>query len=98
MIDPKILELSIYEGIPHLIADVVTNPKRASAALHGIVLQDGRALSLDGALGVRNIISSTSASTSCIADGQTTLRLKPRPGQDRGRRDSDRSASPTSSS
>ena len=33
LIDPKILELSIYEGIPHLIADVVTNPKRASAAL-----------------------------------------------------------------
>src|SRR5690606_28078294 len=37
LIDPKILELSIYEGIPHLIADVVTNPKRAAAALHGVV-------------------------------------------------------------
>ena len=33
LIDPKLLELSIYEGIPHLLADVVTNPKRASAAL-----------------------------------------------------------------
>ena len=37
LVDPKLLELSIYEGIPHLIADVVTNPKRASAALNGIV-------------------------------------------------------------
>jgi len=31
LIDPKLLELSIYEGIPHLLADVVTNPKRAAA-------------------------------------------------------------------
>jgi S-DNA-T family DNA segregation ATPase FtsK/SpoIIIE len=37
LIDPKLLELSVYAGIPHLIADVVTNPKRASAALAGIV-------------------------------------------------------------
>ena len=48
LIDPKLLELSIYEGIPHLIADVVTNPKRASAALAGHRAQDGGALPADG--------------------------------------------------
>jgi S-DNA-T family DNA segregation ATPase FtsK/SpoIIIE len=34
MIDPKVVELSVYNGIPHLLLDVVTDPKKASAALH----------------------------------------------------------------
>ena len=55
LIDPKILELSIYEGIPHLIADVVTNPKRAAAALHGIVHKMEERYQMMAALGVRNI-------------------------------------------
>jgi S-DNA-T family DNA segregation ATPase FtsK/SpoIIIE len=37
MIDPKMLELSVYDGIPHLIAPVVTHPKEAAAALHWAV-------------------------------------------------------------
>lgn len=39
MIDPKMLELSAYEGIPHLITPVITNPRKASAALKSIVLE-----------------------------------------------------------
>jgi len=84
LIDPKILELSIYEGIPHLIADVVTNPKRASAALHGIVLKMEERYRAMAALGVRNISQFNERIDELLADGQTTIRLKPRPGEDQG--------------
>jgi S-DNA-T family DNA segregation ATPase FtsK/SpoIIIE len=84
LIDPKILELSIYEGIPHLIADVVTNPKRASAALHGIVLKMEERYRAMAALGVRNILQFNERVDELLADGQTMLRLKPRPGEDQG--------------
>ena len=55
LIDPKILELSIYEGIPHLIADVVTRPKRAAAALAGVVQKMEERYQLMAAAGARNI-------------------------------------------
>ena len=55
LIDPKLLELSIYAGIPHLVADVVTNPKRASAALSGVVRKMEERYQLMAALGVRSI-------------------------------------------
>ena len=55
LIDPKLLELSIYEGIPHLIADVVTNPKRAAAALAGIVRKMEERYQMMSALRVRHI-------------------------------------------
>ena len=84
LIDPKILELSIYEGIPHLIADVVTNPKRASAALHGVVLKMEERYRAMAALGVRNILQFNERVDELLADGQTTLRLKPRPGERKG--------------
>ena len=41
MIDPKMLELSVYEDIPHLLVPVVTDPKKASAALANMVQRDG---------------------------------------------------------
>jgi S-DNA-T family DNA segregation ATPase FtsK/SpoIIIE len=55
MIDPKMLELSVYDGIPHLIAPVVTHPKQAAAALHWAVEEMERRYRLLAEHGVRGI-------------------------------------------
>ena len=55
MIDPKMLELSVYEGIPHLLAPVVTDMKHASNALRWCVVEMDRRYRLMSGLGVRNI-------------------------------------------
>ncbi|HEY2678278.1 MAG TPA: DNA translocase FtsK 4TM domain-containing protein [Steroidobacteraceae bacterium] len=55
MIDPKMLELSVYEGIPHLLAPVVTDMKHAANALRWCVAEMERRYQLMAALGVRNI-------------------------------------------
>ncbi|MGD9599142.1 MAG: DNA translocase FtsK [Steroidobacteraceae bacterium] len=55
MIDPKMLELSVYEGIPHLLAPVVTDMKQAANALRWSVAEMERRYQLMAALGVRNI-------------------------------------------
>jgi DNA segregation ATPase FtsK/SpoIIIE, S-DNA-T family len=55
MIDPKMLELSVYEGIPHLLAPVVTDMKQAANALRWSVVEMDRRYKLMAALGVRNI-------------------------------------------
>lgn len=55
MIDPKMLELSIYEGIPHLLAPVVTDMRQAAAALNWCVGEMDRRYKLMSALGVRNL-------------------------------------------
>lgn len=55
MIDPKMLELSVYEGIPHLLTDVVTDMKDAANALRWCVVEMERRYKLMSALGVRNI-------------------------------------------
>jgi S-DNA-T family DNA segregation ATPase FtsK/SpoIIIE len=55
MIDPKMLELSVYEGIPHLLAPVVTDMKEAANSLRWCVAEMDRRYSLMSALGVRNI-------------------------------------------
>ncbi|EGQ9458143.1 DNA translocase FtsK [Vibrio parahaemolyticus] len=55
MIDPKMLELSIYEGIPHLLAEVVTDMKDASNALRWCVGEMERRYKLMSVLGVRNV-------------------------------------------
>ena len=55
MIDPKMLELSVYEGIPHLLSEVVTDMKDASNALRWCVGEMERRYKLMSALGVRNV-------------------------------------------
>ena len=55
MIDPKMLELSVYEGIPHLLAPVVTDMKEAANALRWCVIEMERRYRLMSALGVRNV-------------------------------------------
>ncbi len=55
LVDPKMLEFSLYQGIPHLIAEVVTNPKRAAAALLGVVGKMEERYRLMAQKGVRNI-------------------------------------------
>ncbi len=55
MIDPKMLELSIYDGIPHLLSPVVTDMKDASSALRWCVAEMERRYKVMSALGVRNL-------------------------------------------
>ena len=56
MIDPKMLELSIYEGIPHLLAPVVTDMKEAANSLRWCVAEMERRYQLMAAMGVRNLV------------------------------------------
>ncbi len=55
LVDPKMLELSVYEGIPHLLAPVVTDMTKAANALHWCVGEMERRYKLMSALGVRNL-------------------------------------------
>jgi S-DNA-T family DNA segregation ATPase FtsK/SpoIIIE len=55
MVDPKMLELSVYDGIPHLLAPVVTDMKEAANALRWCVAEMERRYRLMAALGVRNL-------------------------------------------
>jgi len=84
LVDPKLLELSIYEGIPHLMADVVTNPKRAAAALGGVVHKMEERYQMMSALGVRSIAQYNTRVEKEVAAGNRTFRLKPKPGEEEG--------------
>jgi S-DNA-T family DNA segregation ATPase FtsK/SpoIIIE len=82
LIDPKLLELSVYGGIPHLIADVVTNPKRAAAALGGVVRKMEERYQWMAALGVRSISQFNARVDSDLKAGKKTFRLKVKPGEE----------------
>jgi DNA segregation ATPase FtsK/SpoIIIE, S-DNA-T family len=68
MIDPKMLELSVYEGIPHLLSPVVTDMKQAANALRWCVAEMERRYQLMSALGVRNIAGYNRRVKDSIAD------------------------------
>lgn len=55
MIDPKVVELSVYNGIPHLLIPVVTDPKKASAALNWAVMEMTERYNKFAEIGVRNL-------------------------------------------
>ena len=69
MIDPKMLELSVYEGIPHLLAEVVTDMKEAANALRWCVGEMERRYRLMSALGVRNLKGYNAKVSEAIASG-----------------------------
>lgn len=69
MIDPKMLELSVYEGIPHLLAEVVTDMKEAANALRWCVGEMERRYRLMSALGVRNLKGFNTKVEEAIAQG-----------------------------
>ena len=73
LIDPKMLELSVYEGIPHLLTPVVTDMKEASNALRWCVAEMERRYKLMSALGVRNVAGYNTKVTDAINDGEPIL-------------------------
>jgi DNA segregation ATPase FtsK/SpoIIIE, S-DNA-T family len=73
MVDPKMLELSVYEGIPNLLAPVVTDMKEAANALRWCVAEMERRYKLMSALGVRNITGYNKKVTDAIASGKPIL-------------------------
>ncbi|BBA36712.1 DNA translocase FtsK [Methylocaldum marinum] len=70
MIDPKMLELSVYEGIPHLLTPVVTDMKEAANALRWCVAEMERRYKLMSMLGVRNLAGFNQKVTDAIEAGQ----------------------------
>ncbi len=75
MIDPKMLEMSVYEGIPHLLAPVVTDMRQAGNALNWCVAEMERRYRLMSRLGVRNL----SGYNARIADGERREKPIPNP-------------------
>ena len=70
MIDPKMLELSVYEGIPHLLSPVVTEPKKAVAALKWVVKEMEERYKAMSTLGVRNIAGYNTIMLEAISSGK----------------------------
>lgn len=70
MIDPKMLELSVYEGIPHLLSEVVTDMKEAANALRWCVGEMERRYKLLSAIGVRNLAGYNAKVSAAIEAGE----------------------------
>lgn len=74
MVDPKMLELSIYDGIPHLLTPVVTEPKKAVVALKWAVREMEQRYSNMSKLGVRNLAAFNKRINEARANGEELLR------------------------
>ncbi|WP_395788963.1 DNA translocase FtsK [Aquimonas sp.] len=81
MIDPKMLELSVYEGIPHLLAPVVTDMKEAANGLRWCVAEMERRYRLMSAVGVRNLAGFNKKVRDAVEAGQPLMDplFKPNP-------------------
>jgi S-DNA-T family DNA segregation ATPase FtsK/SpoIIIE len=75
MIDPKMLELSIYNDIPHLLTPVITDPNKAAGALKWVVGEMENRYQLMSALGVKNIQSFNAKFAELQAAGKTPTRM-----------------------
>ncbi|MCD2183874.1 DNA translocase FtsK [Rhizobium sp. GN54] len=73
MVDPKMLELSIYDGIPHLLTPVVTDPKKAVMALKWAVREMEDRYRKMSRLGVRNIDGFNARAAAARANGETVM-------------------------
>ncbi|NVJ04753.1 DNA translocase FtsK 4TM domain-containing protein [Myxococcus sp. AM001] len=84
MVDPKMLELSVYEGIPHLLLPVVTDPKKAALALRWAVEEMERRYQMLSEAGVRNIagfnklVESTAVEVKPATESAPKKRAKPK--------------------
>jgi DNA segregation ATPase FtsK/SpoIIIE, S-DNA-T family len=76
MVDPKMLELSVYEGIPHLLLPVVTDPKKAALALRWAVEEMERRYALLAEAGVRNIAGYNKLVENAGGDARALLEAK----------------------
>jgi len=74
MIDPKMLELSVYEGIPHLLTPVVTDPSKAIMALKWAVREMEERYRAMSQLGVRNIAGYNARVAEAVKKGETLMR------------------------
>src|SRR5690606_11970606 len=70
MIDPEMLELSVYDGIPHLLGTVVTDPKKAAVALKWTVREMEDRYRRMSKIGVRNIASYNERAREALARGE----------------------------
>ena len=71
MIDPKMLELSVYEGIPHLLTPVVTDPKKAILSLKWVVNEMESRYKIMSSLGVRNIYGYNEKNNQALSNNTT---------------------------
>jgi DNA segregation ATPase FtsK/SpoIIIE, S-DNA-T family len=81
LIDPKMLELSVYDGIPHLLTPVVTDMKEAASALRWCVEEMERRYRLMAALGVRNLAGFNNKLEEARAEGTPLIDPLWKPGQ-----------------
>ena len=85
MIDPKMLELSVYDGIPHLLAPVVTDPKKAIVALKWTVREMEDRYRRMSKIGVRNVAGYNERANEALAKGEHFVRTVQTGFDDQGR-------------